>query len=399
MKKLVWVCLVLILCMNRTELAEASVREISSNTAVAKGFSVNQRGVLQEDLDWQEELSGYEFDGIEDILEEVTGEKISFSSVIAQLIQGNIADFLRLFGQYAGDILMGELRTGRSAAWQILLLAVAGAVFTNLAQAFPDGMVSQTGFLVLYMVMAALLLTVLESAADIAVGWQSVIVRLMTAFMPVFFVAVAIQGQITAMGMYEFSQLLIWGTQWFLETFLAGGVKIWMLLRILEGMLPEKVLTRLGKLVGSFLQGMVKTAFGAVIGFQAIQSLLLPYMDTVKSGTLVKLASSLPGVGSSVEAAAKLTLGTAALIRNGIGVAGLLVLILAAWGPLVKLGLLSALYHVLAAALQPIADKRMLEAVEAIGEGIFLLWKAAAAMTLLFAISIGVACACFGRVG
>ena len=100
-----------------------------------------------------------------------------------------------------------------------------------------------------------------------------------------------------------------------------------------------------------------------------------------------------------MEAAAQMALGTAALIRNGIGLAGLLALSLVSLGPLIKLGFIAVLYQGLAAVLQPVSDKRLLAAVGAVGEGAALLFKTMTNGILLFAIAVGIACACFGRVG
>ena len=121
-------------------------------------------------------------------------------------------------------------------------------------------------------------------------------------------------------------------------------------------------------------------------------------MDAVKGGVLVKLASLLPGVGNGVETAAQMALSTAALVRNGIGVGGVLILLLVSLGPLCKLGFFVLLYQGLAAVLQPVSDKRIAKTVAAVGEGCGLLLKLMGGGILLFAIAIGVACACFGRV-
>lgn len=353
----------------------------------------------QGDSGWEDGLSSYDFSEMEQVLQEALGgEKISFSQVVRQLADGNYAEFLQLLLRYADDVILREMRLGRSAAWQIVLLAMAGAVLTNLAKTFSDSTVSETGFSAIYMVLAALLLTVFAASVSVASEGLLVVGRLMTAFLPVFFLAVAVQGQLTAAAMYEFSLVLIRGIQWFYENIVVGGVKIWVVLRIVEGVLPEELLTRLTSLIGKLLKGAIKTAFGAALGFQTVQALLLPYMDAVKGGTLMKLAGAVPGIGNSVEAAAQVALGTAALLRNGIGMAGMLVLLLASLGPLVKLGFLALLYHGLAAVLQPVSDKRLLEAVAAVGDGSLLLLKTLGAGILLFGIAIGIACACFGRV-
>lgn len=349
---------------------------------------------------WEEELSSYDFGGIERVLyEALPGEKLSFAEVAGQLADGDLAAFFQLFARYADDALFGALRTGAGTAWQILLLAVIGAVFTNLSQAFGGSQVSQAGFYAMYTVLAALLLAAFSSAVSVAVEAFAVIGKLLSAFLPVFFLAVAVQGQLTAAAMYETTLLMIRGAQWVLERVAIPGIRFYVLLRLLQGVSQEDFTGHLTKLLEKAVKWCVKTAFGLVVGFQAVQALLLPYMDAVKGGALMKLAKAIPGVGSSVEAAAQMALGTAALIRNGIGMAGILVLALVSLGPLIKLGCLVLLYHGLAAVLQPVSDKRLLGAVTAVADGAALLFKTMTDGLLLFAIAIGVACACFGRAG
>ena len=350
--------------------------------------------------DWQEELSTYDFDELEQALQEILPDsRISFRQVAEQLIAGDVENFFGLLLQYVEEILWGEIRQGRTVAWQILLVAVVGAVFTNLARAFPDGGVSQTGFLVLYMILSVLLLTVFTSAVSVAAQGLAAMGKLMTAFLPVFFVAVAVQGQLTAAVMYEFSLVVLRGIQWLFEHIIVEGARVWVLLRVLEGIFTEESLSRLAGLMGKCMKGLVKTGFGAAVGIQTVQALLLPYLDAVKGGALMKLASAIPGVGNSVEAAVQMALGTAALIRNGIGMTGVLLLLVISIVPLCKLGFLALMYHGLAAVLQPVSDKRLLEAVAAVGDGCMLLLKTLGSGILLFGISIGIVCACFGRVG
>lgn len=350
--------------------------------------------------DWEEELSLYDFGGIEELVREALGgETISFAEVVGQLAEGDFEEFVRLFLRYADEALFGAVRTGAGMAWQVLLLAFAGALFANLGQAFSESQISQAGFYAMYVVLAALLLTAFTAAAGVALEAFALIGRLLTAFLPVFFLAVAVQGQLTAAAMYETTLLVIRGAQWFYERAVVPGIRFYVLLRLVQGISQEDLISRLTRMLEKAVKWSVKTAFGVVVGFQAVQALLLPYMDAVKGGAVMKLARAIPGIGNSVQAAAQMALGTAALIRNGIGLAGLLMLALVSLGPLIKLGCIAVLYQGLAAVLQPISDKRLLGAVAAVGDGAALLYKTMVNGILLFAIAIGVACACFGRVG
>lgn len=350
--------------------------------------------------DWQGDLDDYDFTQLEKAIEELLPDSgVTFQQVTEYLLAGDIRSFAQGIGKYIKQMLWGQMLQGREVAWQILLLAVIGAVFTNITRAFPDGGVSQSGFFVMYMVLAVLLLTMFSSALATAVEVLTAIGKLMTAFLPIFFLVVAVQGQLTAAAMYECALVLLRGIQWLYAHVVAAGARIWVLLRVVEGIFTEEMLTHLTEILGKSLKSLVKTGFGLVVGLQTIQALLFPYLDAVKGGMLVRLAGALPAVGGSVRSVAQMALGTAALVRNSIGMAGVVILVLVAAGPLIQLCFLGVLYHGLAALLQPISDKRIVEAVSAVGDGCLLLMKVVGAAVLLFGIFIGIACACFGRVG
>lgn len=353
----------------------------------------------QDDLpDWKQELDSYDFTELEQVLQEwLPNSGITFRQMTEGLMRGDISAFWQEIGAYARQMLWGQMAQGRDVAWQILLLAAIGAIFANLTKVFPDSGVSQNGFFVMYVMLAALLITLFSSTVTIAREGLNMVGRLMTAFLPVFFLVVAVQGQLTAAAMYEFALLLLRGIQWLYCHVITSGIRIWVLLRVLEGIFTEEMLTHLAEILGKSLKSLVKAGFGVAVGFQAIQALLLPYLDAVKGGLLVRLASALPGVGNSIRSAAQMALGTAALLRNGIGMAGVVILALGTLGPLLQLGSLALVYHGLAAVLQPISDKRMVGAVAAVGDGCLLLMKVLGAGVLLFGIFIGIVCTCLGQ--
>lgn len=381
-------------------MAAEGVKETQNIMVHAMGMQLVDRKWSSDLPDWQGELDTYDFTQLEKVLEELLPDSgLTFRQVAEHLMSGDMTGFWQEMGRYAKQMLWGQMWEGRQVAWQILLLAVVGAIFTNLARAFPDGGVSHSGFFVMYTVLAVLLLTVFSSAVTIAVEALTAMGRLMTAFLPIFFLVVAVQGQLTAAAMYECALLLLRGIQWLYSSVITAGIRVWTLLRLVEGIFYEEMLTHLTELLGKGLKSLVKTGFGIAVGFQTIQALLFPYLDAVKGGMLVRLAGAIPVVGNRVQSVAQMALGTAALIRNGMGMAGVVILLMVSVGPLLQLCFLGVLYHGLAALLQPISDKRVVGAVAAVGDGCLLLMKVFGSGVLLFAIFIGIVCACFGRIG
>lgn len=91
-----------------------------------------------------------------------------------------------------------------------------------------------------------------------------------------------------------------------------------------------------------------------------------------------------------------MVLGSAVLIKNAVGAAGLVFLALLCLAPLAKLGAGAFLYRLLAAAAQPVSDKRMVECVSSAGDGAALLLKVLLTVGVLFFISIAMAAASIG---
>ena len=137
----------------------------------------------------------------------------------------------------------------------------------------------------------------------------------------------------------------------------------------------------------------MKTLLGLVLGIQLLQSLVLPYVDSLKNGTLQKLVGLIPGVGQGAVSAVQLLFGTGVLIKNSVGAAAVIVLAVMAAVPVVKLLVLMLLYQCAAAVLEPVCDKRVLACVTAAAKGHKALLRIVLAAVLIFAATIAIVCA------
>ena len=86
-------------------------------------------------------------------------------------------------------------------------------------------------------------------------------------------------------------------------------------------------------------------------------------------------------------------LGSGVLVRNCLGMAGVVILFTIAAVPVVKLLVLTLLFQWTAAILEPVCDKRILACISAAARGNRLLLKIAGAAVLLFVVVIAVVCA------
>ena len=81
--------------------------------------------------------------------------------------------------------------------------------------------------------------------------------------------------------------------------------------------------------------------------------------------------SLIPGIGQGAAAVSQVLLGSSVLIRNTVGIGGVLVLAAVSLLPLLKLLILYLGCQGSAALLQPVSDSRVVEAVGAVAKGFY----------------------------
>jgi stage III sporulation protein AE len=83
-------------------------------------------------------------------------------------------------------------------------------------------------------------------------------------------------------------------------------------------------------------------------------------------------------------------LGTAVLIKNGIGVAGMIICLVMCLVPIIQIAITSLMYQLIAALIQPVSDKRMVNCVSSVADGSKILLKIVFTTGVLFLITIAV---------
>ena len=159
-----------------------------------------------------------------------------------------------------------------------------------------------------------------------------------------------------------------------------------MLLSLLEGL--QERLDILIDLLTKALGWGLKGALGAVAGLHFLQALLGPALDSVKGSVFQKIITAIPGIGGGAESIFQLALGSAAVIKNSVGILLLLFLLVLCMAPLVKLFLAAMVLKAAAALMGIVCDRRLSKNVDRAGEAVLLLAKITGTAMLFFLITI-----------
>lgn len=157
-----------------------------------------------------EELSDYDFSELQEVIDEALGARISFFDLVADIMDGKLSKTPAKFLTYVKEVLFAELSANKKGILQVLLIAIMGAVFTNVSSVFKDSQVADTGFYITYLLMITTLSSVFIASTVILKDILEVILTFMKVLMPAFFLAVSFAGgSIASIAYYEVFLLLI----------------------------------------------------------------------------------------------------------------------------------------------------------------------------------------------
>lgn len=340
-------------------------------------------------------LSEFDFAEIEENLEILFPEnKITFSEVIESFLSGDMENTGELFADFLSDRIFYEFRENREMLVYVILVSLTAAVFSNFAEAFQNRQVSDISFYVMYMLLMTLCLTSFRTAADGLGEKVNALLEFMRVLCPGYFLAVAFSsGSTSSLLFYNLVLFLIYAVELIIVRFLIPLINVYTLVRILGNLTGEDYLSEFASLLKKVVIWFLRTMLACVVGINVVQGLLAPAIDAMKRSAITRTAEALPWVGNLMGGTAELVIGTAILIKNGIGMAGAAVIVLICSVPLIQMLVIAFLYKLAAALVQPVSDRRITSCISGMSEAYELMVRVLATCSILFLLTIAVAAA------
>lgn len=363
-------------------------------TKIVNAKEDSETDILQDEIQ-DALLAEFDFNEIEENLDRMfPQEKISFSDVFSALMSGNMAETIRIFLRFLTDQISYEFDYNRRSLVYVLMTALTAAVFSNFAGAFKSRQISDISFYIMYMLLITLCLTSFRISAEGLEDRLSALVDFMRVLCPSYFLAVAFaSGSVTSLFFYNVILFLIYVVELVIVRFLLPVVNIYIMVRVLGNLTGEDFLSEFADLIRKAVSWILKTLLICVVSVNVVQGLLAPAIDAVKRSALTRTAEALPWVGNAVGGVAEVVLGTAVLIKNGIGMAGAVITIAICAVPILQMLIMAFMYKLAAALVQPVSDKRITTCISGISEGYEIMVKVIFTSGLLFMITIAIVAA------
>ncbi|MCM1282494.1 MAG: stage III sporulation protein AE [Muribaculaceae bacterium] len=340
----------------------------------------------EEDGFLAEILGEMDFKEVDDFSVQELPERMTFSSLVTALAnEGDEGFDFGMIGEYLLDLFFYEIEAARPMFFQLLSVSVLFSLFGKVLVT-KQSYVNDLGFFAVYTAVMLLLMNSFLLVHDVVEAGIEKMISFMTAFIPTYAATLLLSANPSSAGMfYELAFVLIYLLEIAMKALFIPGVHVFVLLVMMDNLFEEAKLTKLADMIESAIRAAMKLSLAAVVGLGVVQSLLAPAKDRLSANSVFKTMQAVPGVGNTFGATGELLLGCGILIKNSVGTAALVILVVLSAAPAISVACFCLLYRLVGALLQPFCDKRIAECVHGVGRGCGLYLKIVVdAMLLLF---------------
>ncbi len=327
---------------------------------------------------------------IQDILEDNHALKdFSFRNMIKKVIKGEKIFEKDKLKDFIIETFFNELRINLSFLAKILAITIISAVLTNLQGTFEKSSVSQIANYVTYMVLAILIIGSFYQLMEVVENTIRNMVGFMEIIMPVLLTFLVIAGGPNTKILFH--PMIIGSVNLIgvlVQNIIIPLIYFSFIVSILANLSSSAELKKLSELGRQIITFMITAAFTIFIGIITIYGL-----STKMDGLTIRTAkfaidNFVPIVGGFLSDAVETVIGSSAILKNGIGIIGLLILIIITVLPAIKISILLFIYRVIGAVIEPIVSSNISNFFTDIGKTLLLILISVVSVAIMFFLTI-----------
>lgn len=272
----------------------------------------------------------------------------------------------------------------------IVLLSVFSMILETLQTAFERNQVSKVAYSICYMVILVLAINSFNVAISYATGAITGMIDFMMAMVPLLFTLLASMGNVVTVSVtHPLVVFMVHTVGTLVHKVVFPLLFFSAVLHIVSSLSEKYKLTQLANLlrtIGMALLGIMLTVFLGVISVKGIAG-------SVADGVTLRTAKYLTGnfvpvVGKVFADATDTVISASLLVKNSIGLVGVIILLFLCAFPAIKILTLALIFNLSAAVMQPLGGSPIITCLETIGKSMLYVFAALAAVGMMFFLAI-----------
>ena len=298
-----------------------------------------------------------------EFFEDVDVNDILQDAMKGEVDNGSLAKrFLSLLGK--------EFVTSIKALGSILAIIVIHSVLKSISESLENDNISKLIYYVQYILIITIVLTNFSDIVKMVQDTTTNLVAFMNMLVPLLITLMMSTGSIATSGVIE--PIILFMINFIgnmIQDVLLPLIMIFVALVILSKLSSQVKIDKLSKFMKSgivWFLGIILTIFVGVVSLEGTMS---SSVDGITAKTTKAVVSSaIPVVGKILGDAVDTVLGCGIILKNAIGLVGVIIILGICIVPIIKLSLMTILYKLLAGITQPIADEKITSLLEQIGD-------------------------------
>ena len=245
----------------------------------------------------------------------------------------------------------------------ILVIIIIHSILKSISEGLENKNVAQITYYVQYILIVTLIMANFSDILQMVKTSIQNLVGFMNSLVPLLITLMLTTGNFASAGILEpIILFIITFIGNFITTILLPFVLISTALAIISKVSSRIQVDKLSKFFNStvvWTLGVVLTLF---VGIISVEGSLSSTVDGITAKT-TKAAVSNFILGDAVDT----VMGCSNILKNAVGIVGVVVVIAICVGPIIKLAILMGLYYLAGAVCQPIADEKIVKLLEEMG--------------------------------
>ncbi|CAI8781710.1 MULTISPECIES: stage III sporulation protein AE [Bacillus] len=336
--------------------------------------------------------------GIEDVKQFWDGLVTKYGGYLPESQKGSFMEFVK--GEKEFSIkewmigllkyLFHELVANGKLLGTLIMLTIFSALLQSLQSAFSKSSISKIADAVVYMVLIIFALNSFYVVMTYARETIQTMVDFILALLPILLALIATGGGVVSVSFFHPIIIFLMNTSGLLMNYIVLPLLLLAtILSIVSTMSDQYKVTKLSKLLQNVSVGIIGIFLTVFLGVLSVQGTATAVADgiAVKTAKFVT-GNFIPVVGRMFTEAADTVISASGLLKNTVGIIGLVILCLIVAFPAIQIFCIAFIYKFAAAVLQPVGGGAIIKCLDIIGRSIIYVFACLAIVSFMFFLSI-----------
>lgn len=287
-------------------------------------------------------------------------------------------------------LLGTEIKEALKVMGSILIIVLIHSVLKSISDNLNNKSVAQITYYVQYILIATVIMTNFSSIVTLTKEAVGNMISFIQLLFPLLMTLMLASGSVVSVNLVQPIILFIINLisnifQSIIIPIILVGTALAIVSKISDRIQIDK-LSKFLKSSSVWVIGILLTIF---VGVLSIEGTLGSSVDGITAKTAKAAVSSfIPVVGKVLGDAVDTVIGCSAILKNAIGIVGVIVVIAICITPILKLAIITIIYHLTAALCEPIADSKIVSLITQMADTFKILLAMLCSISVMLIIGI-----------